>query len=178
MAHAEQMLFIHNLKDTMPDRFTKSKVLEIGSLNINGSIRPFFKDCLYMGVDVGPGPGVDFVAIGHEITFAYGQWDVVCSTEALEHDRFWLYTWRNMIALCRRGGLVFFTCATEGRAEHGTARTTPADSPLTVRLGWDYYKNLTPADFADECNLDNVFSDYEFIINDAHHDLYFWGIIK
>lgn len=42
----------------------------------------------------------------------------------------------------RPGGLFLFTCASEGRPEHGTKATSPQDSPFTT----NYYKNLTEAD--------------------------------
>ena len=71
--------------------------------------------------------------------------------------------------------LVIFTCATVGRREHGTTRTTPADSPFTVSKGWDYYRNLTADDFA-HLDLDSMFTEYEFSTNEVTHDLYFWGL--
>jgi hypothetical protein len=70
------------------------------------------------------------------------------------------------------GNLVVFTCATEGRPEHGTTRTTPADSPFT--LEWDYYRNLTEQDFR-VLDLDRIFREYGFSVNENSKDLYFWG---
>jgi len=68
------------------------------------------------------------------------------------------------------------TCATTGREEHGTERTTPKDSPLTIAKGWNYYKNLTVDDFCDAFNLDEIFLNYEFSENLRSKDLYFWGV--
>jgi hypothetical protein len=39
MAHLEQKVYIKSIKDKFPYYFNNTKVLEIGSLNINGSIR-------------------------------------------------------------------------------------------------------------------------------------------
>jgi hypothetical protein len=64
------------------------------------------------------------------------------------------------------------TCATTGRAEHGTKRTTPADAPL---LEWDYYRNLTEGDIRDQFDLDRLFTEYEIFVDDRHHDLCFAG---
>jgi hypothetical protein len=70
------------------------------------------------------------------------------------------------------------TCATTGRPEHGTTRTSPYNSPLTVSIGWDYYRNLTETDFRNELDIDNMFSTYKFELSNTHPDLYFYGIKK
>jgi hypothetical protein len=67
------------------------------------------------------------------------------------------------------------SCATTGRAEHGTKATSPEDAPL---VEWDYYKNLTEEDFRKAFELDRMFSEYEFSTNEQTHDLYFYGIKK
>jgi hypothetical protein len=67
--------------------------------------------------------------------------------------------------------LVFFSCATTGRAEHGTRRTTPHDAPFCG----DYYRNLTEEDVRQECDL-SAFKVYEFIADYTANDLYFWGL--
>jgi hypothetical protein len=159
-----------------PDMFRGTRVLEIGSLDVNGSVRQFFNDCQYTGVDVAPGPGVDVVGDGSDAVLTLNDWDVVCSCEMFEHNPRWSETWRNMVGWCRSGGLVFMSCATEGRPEHGTSRTTPADSPLTVARGWEHYRNLTEADFRGAVDVDKTFSRYRFYVHLGHKDLYFYGI--
>ena len=81
-----------------------------------------------------------------------------------------------MIRLCKPGGLVVMTCATTGRPEHGTRRTSPNDSPLT--LDWDYYKNLTEKDFTSNFPIKTLFSEHQFSVHEGHKDLFFWGVIK
>lgn len=68
------------------------------------------------------------------------------------------------------------TCATDGRAEHGTTRTSPRDSPLTVSNGWEYYKNLNESDFKKNFNIEDMFSVFEFSVNAESKDLYFFGV--
>jgi hypothetical protein len=80
--------------------------------------------------------------------------------------------------MTKLNGLVFMSCATTGRAEHGTTRTSPQDSPLTTKKGWEYYKNLTEQDFRKNFDMDSMFSEYEFVVGAPHHDLYFYGIKK
>lgn len=178
MAHPEQREFIRKLKYKFPDFFINKKVLDVGSLNINGTLRDFFNDCQYLGIDVLGGPCVDIVCQGQDYADPDESFDVVCSAECFEHNPYWVETFKNMIRLCKRNGLVFFTCATEGRAEHGTTRTSPGCSPLTVAIGWEYYKNLTEKDVLENINLEEYFSDYGFSVNNQSFDLYFWGIRK
>lgn len=178
MSHPQQIEFIKTLKAIFPRSFTNSDVLEIGSLNINGSVRPYFENCTYIGIDVGPGPGVDIVCEGQLFDSPNNSFDVVISCECFEHNPFWLETFNNMIRMCKPSGLVIFTCATIGRKEHGTTRTSPADSPLTIGKGWDYYKNLVEKDFVERIDFNSTFVNYKFSTNKSSKDLYFWGIKK
>lgn len=176
MSHHQQLSYIKTLKEKFPKNFSNSKVLEIGSLDINGSIRQFFSNCEYIGVDVGEGPGVDVVCEGQNYKNEPNSFDTVVSCECFEHNPYWVETFLNMISLCKKDGVVIMTCATTGRKEHGTTRTSPADSPLTIGKGWDYYRNLTEEDFRSNFNLDLLFKKYEFSSNSSSKDLYFWGI--
>ncbi len=173
MAHLEQQFFLKYAKLTFPKFFRKTKVLEVGSLNINGTVRVFFEEPeQYVGCDLGPGPNVDVVCCGHELQYPNGSFDVSISCECFEHDIHWQKTFRKMWKLTRPEGLVVFSSATEGRPEHGTTNATPQDAPFTN----DYYHNLTAKDFVESFKLSDMFSYYRFFINNAAHDLYFWGI--
>ncbi len=169
MSHPSQMNFVRELKERFPYFFSGTKVLEIGSLDINGSVRQFFDDCQYIGVDLGEGKGVDIVAKGEELTYDDGLFDVVISCECLEHNPEWVKTFNNMTRMA--SGIVIMTCATTGRPEHGTRRTSPSDAPFCG----DYYQNLTSKDIQDSCNLSS-FKTYEFLTNTNPADLYFWGL--
>jgi len=149
MAHQEQKDFIQSIKDHYPDSFHGKKILEVGSLDINGSVREFFIDCDYTGLDVGPGPCVDVVCSGHVYDAPDNTFDVVISCEAFEHNQEWVQTFHNMWRMCKDEGLFIMTCASKGRLEHGTSRSYPQDSPLTINYGWEYYKNLNERDFYD-----------------------------
>lgn len=177
MAHFDQQNFVSVIKKQYPEYFLNKKVLEIGSWNVNGTVRIFFENCEYVGVDLLPGNGVDVVSFGHEYDAPNNSYDTIISCECFEHDMFYEKTFLNMIRLCKQEGLIVFTCATTGRPEHGTKRTTPQDS-LTSRVVElsDYYKNLVKEDFTKIINFDNTFKSYEFITNQT--DLYFYGIKK
>lgn len=177
MAHREQSDYIASVKQQHPSFFNGGRVLEIGSLNINGTVRQFFSAEEYVGVDVGKGAGVDVVISGHE--YDDNQFfDCAISCECFEHNPYWLETFENMVRLTKAGGLVVFTCATTGRPEHGTERTTPQDSPLTIAKGWSYYRNLTQDDFEKAFNFDSIFKEKCFSLNSKSCDLYFWGLKK
>ena len=83
-----------------------------------------------------------------------------------------------MINLCKSNGLVIFSCATTGRKEHGTTKSEPQSSPLTVNLGWDYYQNLTEANFREVFDFENLFLEHIFMENAQSNDLYFYGLKK
>jgi len=179
MAHKEQQEYLLSVKDKFPARFQNCSVLDIGSLDINGNNRYLFSDCTYIGLDIGKGRNVDIVRRGHEYKSG-NQFDIVISTECFEHDEFWDLTIENAIKLTKNGGMFLFTCATTGRPEHGTKRTTPYASPFTSLLENDYYKNLTEADIKSKIDIEKWFSDFEFKNTEgsSHPDLYFWGIKK
>ena len=83
--------------------------------------------------------------------------------------------------MLKPNGMLCFTCASTGRAEHGTRRTTPQDSYGTignVEDMFDYYKNLTVQDINDVLNLDELFSEWDTYYNTKSFDLYFVGIKK
>jgi hypothetical protein len=69
---------------------------------------------------------------------------------------------------------VIVTCASEGRAEHGTRQSEPDASPLTVE--WDYYRNLTIDDFENTFELWEMFSYYSLQYDPVACDLYFYGV--
>ena len=170
MSHQAQIDFVSRVRGKFPDFFTGAKVLEVGSLNINGTVRDLFADCAeYVGCDLGEGPGVDLVCRGHELPFEDGHFDVAISCECFEHDKDWRLTFQKMIDLVRPGGLVVFSCATTGRPEHGTTATSPKDAPFTN----DYYLNLEAWHFKP---FVKCFSEHEFSENQRPRDLYFWGV--
>lgn len=173
MAHPAQRQFFERVRERFPDAFTGVEVLEVGSLDINGTVRDLFSNTVrYIGVDVGEGKGVDLVAHGENLDFDDSSFDTAISAECFEHNPEWAATFANMHRMAKQ--FVMFSCASDGRPEHGTTRTSPGSSPLTA--SWDYYRNLNEADFRAEFPLDEMFAIYEFEYNPASHDLYFWGI--
>lgn len=174
MAHIQQRQFIQKTKDHFPECFNDVSVLEVGSLNINGTVRDFFNAKSYLGIDLIEGKDVDMVISGNEINHPDESYDTVISTECFEHDKHWKETFANMYRMTKKGGMVIFTCASDGRHEHGTTRTTPADSPATT----DYYENRNANDFWMNFDIKGMFTKFLFEYNPVTCDLYFWGIKK
>ena len=174
MAHFQQLQFVAMLARHMSAHWAGLTVVEIGSADVNGSIRPLFSGSHYTGVDLAPGPGVEMVASGHDVALPSDSVDLAISCECFEHNPMWRETFVNMHRMTRPGGVVVFTCASRGRLEHGTTRTRPFDSPSSLAIGWDYYRNLNRDDF-ERLPLATMFEDYAFFRNEVSKDLYFAG---
>jgi len=177
MSHPEQLAFFSAVARANTDLVEGARVLEIGSFDVNGSVRNLFAGATtYVGVDLQDGPGVDVVAYGHEFESPAASFDIAISGECFEHDPYWVLTFNNMCRLVRPGGLVVFTCASRGRPEHGTRRTELRESPGTQAVGLDYYRNLEEQDFRREIDLSALFREHAFWYMPTSFDLYFAGV--
>lgn len=175
MAHYQQLRFVELASSHLTSDWSGLAVLEIGSHNVNGSIRPFFAGSAYVGVDLSEGRDVDLVASGHEVAFPDGSFDLAICCECFEHNPRWVQTFANMHRMTKAGGVVVVTCASRGRREHGTARSSPEESPGTSAVGWNYYRNLNRSDFEARLDLKEMFQAHAFFRNRASQDLYFVG---
>lgn len=176
MSHIAQQQFFAEVAQKQVAHYTKGKVLDVGSLDINGNNRGYFPGWTYLGLDLGPGLNVDVIGEIHlwenipEIV-RLQPFDVIVSSEMLEHDRHWKASLWAMYDLLRSGGLFMLTCAAPGRGEHGTKANSPADAPFTN----DWYRNISAEDFF------SVLSPGLFDICEIRlpeFDLQFWGIKK
>lgn len=139
---------------THTDKLAIGDVLEIGSYNINGSIRSVIEDrsTSYLGVDIEEGTQVDMVI--HDVdTHDFGrQFDTVVCCETLEHTlRPWLII-DAMHRLLKDGGLLLVSTPTFGFPLH----RHPLDC---YRFGEDTFRGLIFAGFdilALETVLDQV----------------------
>jgi SAM-dependent methyltransferase len=99
------------------------KVLEVGSLNVNGSVREYLtglRPAEYVGVDMRPGPGVDFVCKAEDVSrfWTRGYFDVVISTEMLEHVLHWREAVTAMKHMVAPGGILMLTTRSVGFPLH------------------------------------------------------------
>lgn len=180
MAHWQQQEYCRKIRDRFPEYFTNKRVLDIGSLDINGNNRFLFTDCDYFGLDVGEGPNVDVVSVGHIYDAPDGSFDTIISTEVFEHDMFYEDTIKNVTRMLKPGGAFIFTCASIGRPEHGTRISDGSDAaPLLIQISeeWsDYYKNVSEEDVRKIEGFNESFPDGIFEYNEHPGDLYFFGV--
>jgi hypothetical protein len=174
MAHKEQKAFFQELSRRFSDIFTSaSRILEVGSQNINGSVRDFFPNAReYLGIDLGLAANVDWVVPGELVELPDGWSDIAISTECFEHCEHWKKVFINMIRISAPRSLVIITCAGLGRPTHGTIDSDEFSSPFTS----GFYKNLAVDDIAHEIATGVYFTNHAFEVNSLSKDLYFWGI--
>lgn len=113
------------LKDViLPAEISGKRVIEVGSMDVNGSPRPLFtvhSPREYIGVDFREGPGVDKVCNADNLvaTFGPASFEVVVSTEMLEHTPNWKASVFNMKQVLAPEGLLFITTRSPGFEYHG-----------------------------------------------------------
>lgn len=106
-----------------PGEIQGSSVLEVGSRDVNGSVRPLVErvgPARYVGVDIEQGPGVDEICDVSELVSRFGseQFDLVLSTELLEHVRDWRQAVSQMKEVLRPGGRLVITTRSRGFGVH------------------------------------------------------------
>jgi SAM-dependent methyltransferase len=116
-------------------------VLEIGSHNVNGSVRELCAEArCYTGIDPWQGPGVDLVIEAANFN-GNGQYDVVFSTEVMEHaprpEEIVECAWRSL----RPGGYLVVTAAGDQRPVHS------CDGSKKLKQG-EHYQNITTEEMA------------------------------
>lgn len=121
----------------------ESPVLEIGSININGSARELWGNLNpYLGIDIVPGPGVDYVVDFRTVKspksnyYLNQRFHTILCTEVLEHvDPVSMIEamWRFMHDTTK----VVITCAGPSRQVHS------ADGAPQLRFD-EYYENVWP----------------------------------
>lgn len=179
--HTQARDFTLFVKKMLYDYFNNKRVLDVGSGDINGNNRFLFENCQYDGNDVIPVRNVTVVSKTKDLPFEDNTFDTIISTECFEHDPEYVESFLKIYKMLKPDGLFCFTCASTGRPEHGTRRTSPHDSYGTIgRLDdmVDYYKNLTETDLNQVLNLNSLFTVWDTYYNMSSNDLYFVGIKK
>jgi len=108
------------------------KILDIGSLDINGNMRTY--DFLghpptwlqrvsstqnYVGVDLLPGNNVDEVMDSHSLRFENESFDLVMCLNMMEHDSDPLSTLKEAWRVLEKGGTFLLTCSNDKHEPHG-----------------------------------------------------------
>ncbi len=100
------------------------RILEVGSCNVNGSLKTLLshlQPAVYTGVDICEGPGVDRVCEVGDLAKEFGNesFDIVISTEMIEHVRDWKTAITNIKAVLSPGGKLILTTRSKGFSYHG-----------------------------------------------------------
>lgn len=98
-------------------------ILNVGSLDVNGSWESLikaFKPKFYIGTDIQKGKGVDLVIAAEKLYRIYPEslFDLIVSTETLEHIKLWKQAIINMKLLLKVGGTLIITTRSRGCNYH------------------------------------------------------------
>lgn len=99
------------------------RVLEVGARDVNGTVRAIiepYHPCCYIGTDLIPGPGVDLLCSAERLVATFGpeSFDVLVSTETIEHIREWRQAITSFKRVVRQGGLIILTTRSRGFCYH------------------------------------------------------------
>jgi hypothetical protein len=131
------------------------RVLDVGGCDVNGTVHasvdarfPENCDVSISVMDIVPGPGVTIIGdatswdFWEELCNAGTFYDLVISTEVLEHVQNWPVIVGGARRVLRDGGWFLGTCASTGRAPHGSRGS------FTVPEG-EWYANITSLELED-----------------------------
>lgn len=90
------------------------KILDVGSLDINGSLRSLFKrpEWSYTGIDTQKGKNVDIVLKPpnvYKYPFEDNHFDAVVSSSCFEHNEMFWLNFSEMVRVTKNGGHMFIT---------------------------------------------------------------------
>jgi SAM-dependent methyltransferase len=135
------------IRSALPDVRGK-RVLEVRAFDDNGSARPFLEaqgPSHYLGVDLRPGPCVDVICDVCDLLSRFGaaSFDIVFTTEMLEHVQDWRCAIDNLKSVLCPGGQIALT---------------------TRSIGFPYHEH--PGDYwrYEPEDLKAIFQDFEYVV--------------
>ncbi|MGP8128512.1 MAG: class I SAM-dependent methyltransferase [Candidatus Bathyarchaeia archaeon] len=141
-------IFEFFIANTQPSDFNNKRILEVGSRDVNGSIRPYILTISqpesYTGVDIQAGKCVDVILDAESLVDHFGEnvFDVVICCEMVEHVKNWQLIFGNLKRVLKTSGLMILTTVMPGFPFH----QFPFDY-------WRYGRN----------DMSNIFSDFEVL---------------
>jgi len=121
---------------------TPGNVLELGSFNVNGTVRDLFTETDgYTGVDLRGGRGVDVVCDASDYD-GVASFDTVVTAEMLEHARRPQAVIESAWRALKPGGVLILTAASQERLPHNNNGDHVLDDD-------EHYAGINPDDLAD-----------------------------
>ena len=93
---------------------TEGKVLDIGSMDVNGCLKDLFEGYDYTGMDMAEGKNVDVIGTSHDIPFEDNTFDVIVSTSCFEHDDMFWVSFLEMCRVLKPGGKMYINAPSNG----------------------------------------------------------------
>jgi SAM-dependent methyltransferase len=112
------------IANTEPSDFNNKRILEVGSKDVNGSVRPYIlrisQPESYTGVDIEAGKGVDIILDAERLVdhFGVNVFDVVICCEMVEHVKNWQLIFENLKRVLKPTGLMLLTTVMPGFPFH------------------------------------------------------------
>ena len=124
------------------------RVLDIGSFGSTKGIRPLmeaYAPAKYTGVDVRKGEGVDIVCGIEDLQkkFKENSFDIVISTEVVEHIRDWRAAISAMKHILKQGGILIITTRSRGFEYHMSPKDYWRYEPQDMRRIFSDFKALS-----------------------------------
>lgn len=89
-------------------------VLDFGSYDVNGTMKPIFRAYNYMGLDMCEGPNVNLVCNCSKVPLGNNYADVIISSSCFEHDECFWETFLEMCRLVKPGGYIYINAPSAG----------------------------------------------------------------
>ena len=107
----------------LPDMVEDRRVLDVGSADLNGSMRKWFLQqgvIEYHGIDIVDGIGVDEILSANDLLERHGsaKWDLILCLEMLEHAEKWQNALYQMKESLKQGGWLLLTTRSPGYPFH------------------------------------------------------------
>ena len=90
------------------------KILDVGSYDVNGTMKPIFDKGQYVGLDMEAGPNVDIVGVSHNIPFKKDEFDIIISSSCFEHDDMFWISFQEMCRVLKPGGYMYIQAPSNG----------------------------------------------------------------
>ena len=114
--HDTAMLLGKSFFNNYLDGGRELKILDVGSMNLNGTLRDVASQCwIYTGIDIEGGEGVDVILEDpHSFPFDDDTFDAIVSTSCFEHDVMFWVTFCEMLRVLKNGGYIYINAPSNG----------------------------------------------------------------